>query len=870
MKKFILFLLLLSNLVVASSLPKLDFFKTIGGSGDDGAYDLVIDNNGNIFVLGWYTGSIDLNPNAISNFTTAYGNRDIFLAKYDSVGNYIWGFGLGSIGQDEGSVITLDSSGNVIIAGRFSGSLDFDPSVNVNFKVSNGNRDIYLAKYDSLGNLIWANSMGGNLYDDAEDVLVDTVGNIYLAGSFQTTVDFDPEGGVELRVSNGLSDAYLACYSPSGIFYWVRTFGGNLDDDFSKINLDGVGFVYGSGLFSGATDFDGNVGVNTVSAAGSNDIFVVKYDLFGDFQWVKTMGGSGFDAAYGIEIAKEKLYLSGTFNATIDFDPNVGSFLETSQGSGDIFLCKLDTMGNFIWVNTAGGIGNDIGMDVGIDQYGFVVSTGMFRSSSTFSGGGVIKNLVALGDRDIYLDRFDSTGKLIHVFPISSVGVENSHTFYLNNKNNSLYISGFFGGTTDFDPVPSINTASSINGVTDIFFAKYSYLCDTLSPLQFINGSSVVCEGDTLVYQVDTLTICEECVWTFPSGSIIIDSLGAEVVFIAGDSSGVLEVFKSNSCFETPSVFFLIQINNKSISFINDSICSGGIYIFPDGTVGTTDTIQNSYFTNQEGCDSIIVTNLKLMSPVIINDSISICNGAQYFFYGSNYSLPGLYFHTISTPGFCDTTHSLLLSVLPPNLFLQNKIICDGDTLWVGSIAHTTTGVYIDTLVSSLFCDSIVISNVSQILIDTTVSISNGVYTSNQSNGTYQWYECGTVLSPVPNAIFQSYAVPTSGSYAVVINLNGCVDTSRCISVITSSFLDLNNSVSGVIVTPNPFMDQFNILSREIIEEVSVFSMDGKLLNQERVNHSSYNSISNSLSKGIYIITVRTKSGVSQIRLLKL
>ncbi|MBK7966356.1 MAG: hypothetical protein IPK10_14450 [Bacteroidetes bacterium] len=112
----------------------------------------MIDHNGNIYVLGWCTGSIDLDPSAVSNFTSAYGDRDIFLAKYDSVGNYIWGFGLGSIGQDEGSVITLDSLGNIIIAGRFSSTVDFDPSVNINIKVSNGNRDIYLAKYDSSGN----------------------------------------------------------------------------------------------------------------------------------------------------------------------------------------------------------------------------------------------------------------------------------------------------------------------------------------------------------------------------------------------------------------------------------------------------------------------------------------------------------------------------------------------------------------------------------------------------------------------------------------------------------------------------------------------------------------------------------------------
>lgn len=870
MKKYILFLLLFSNMVAASSLPKLDFFKTLGGAGDDGAYDLVIDNFGNIYVLGWYTGSIDLNASASSNFTTAFGNRDIFLAKYDSVGNYIWGFGMGSVGQDEGSVITLDSSGNVIIAGRFSATIDFDPSVNVNFKVSNGNRDIYLAKYDSLGNFVWVNSMGGNLYDDAEDLIVDTVGNIYLAGSFQTTVDFDPGGGVDLRVSNGLSDAYLACYSPSGIFNWVRTFGGNLEDDFSEIKLDGVGFIYGSGLFSGITDFDGGVGVYNVTAFGSSDIFVVKHDLLGAFNWVKTMGGLGFDAAYGIEVLNESIYLSGTFSDTVDFDPNMGSAVAISQGAGDIFLCKLDTSGNFDWANTGGGVGNDMGMDVGVDHFGFVVNTGMFRLSSTFSGGGVVQNLVALGDRDIFLDRFDSTGKLIYVFPISSFGTENSHTFYLNNKNSSVYISGFFGGIADFDPNPSLNTASIINGVTDIFFAKYSNECDTLSPLQFISGNSDVCEGDTLVYLVDTLTTCEECVWTFPNGSILLDSLGAEIMFIVGDSSGVLKVFKNNSCFETPSIIFPINIMNKSISYINDSICSGGIYVFPDGTTGATDTIQNSYFTNQFGCDSIIVTNLKLMSPVIINDSVTICNGSQYFFYGNIYSVPGLYFHTISNPGFCDTTRSVLLTILPPNLFLQNKSLCEGDTLFVGAIAHTVSGVYIDTLISSAFCDSIVISNLNMILIDTTVSISSGVYFSNQSNALYQWCECGVVLTPIPNAVFQAYSVPTSGSYAVVINLNGCIDTSRCINVISSSLIDLNESGNGVIVSPNPFNDQFEVSSKEIIEEVSVFSMEGKLLKQDEVNQTLYYSNLKSFSQGMYFVLVKTKSGLSQIRLMKL
>ncbi len=869
MKKCILFLLLLSNMAIASSVPKLDLFKTLGGSGDDGAYDLVIDHDENIYVLGWYTGSIDLNPSAVSNFTTAFGNRDIFLAKYDSSGNYIWGFGIGSVGQDEGNVITLDSSGNVIIAGRFSGSLDFDPSINVNFKVSNGNRDIYLAKYDSLGNLVWVNSMGGNLYDDAEDVLVDTVGNIYLAGSFQTTVDFDPEGGVDLRVSNGLSDAYLACYSPAGIFNWVSTFGGNLDDDLAGIELWNNGSIYCSGYFTGSTDFDGNAGIHIVSSLGDADAFILKYDIQGNFHWVETLGGTGYDAAYGLDIFKDLIYFTGTFSDSVDFNPGIGVALKISGGSGDIFLCQFDSIGNFNWVNSAGGTGLDMGLDVAIDAFGNVINTGLFRGNSSFSGGSATQNLFALGDRDIYIDLFESSGDLLSVFAIGSFGVDNVRAFYFDRSNNVIYIPGVIGGITDFDPDSIIVTPMSFSGVSDIFFAKYHF-CDSLTALNDIFGSNIVCEGDTLSYTVDSLISCVSCRWIFPPGSILLDSTGADVLFVAGGVSGFLEVFIENTCFASDTLRKSISSNSRPMIFVSDSICTGATYFFPDGSTGSTDTIQSSYFTAASGCDSIIVTNLKVTQPIIDLDTVVICNGSSYNYNGSNLSVTGLYSHTISTPGFCDTTHSLQLIVLPPNLFLQNKTLCDGDTLWVGSVAHTTGGVFIDTLLSSLFCDSIVISNLNMILVDTTVSISSGVYTSNQTNAVYQWYECGPVLTPIPNAIFQSYAMPLNGSYAVVVNVNGCIDTSRCFNATNTSIDDLSSTIGKVFVAPNPLEDHINISSFEIIEDMCLYSIEGKILRTEELNVTFFRLNMNDFMPALYILKVRTKSQFYQFRILKM
>ena len=278
-----LLILFMSKIGLAQDLQ---FYRAIGGSQDDGLYDLVTDQEGNIFVIGWFSGTIDLDPGAQVLNANSNGNRDIFFSKYDSSGNHIWSVSLGSGGQDEGSVLTVDSSGNVIVAGRFSNTIDFNPGATINSHSSNGNRDIYVCKFNPNGQYVWSRTFGGSGYDDAEDVEVDDLGNIFITGSFQNTVDFNPDPGFSnFETSNGIDDAYLLKVDSAGLFKWVKTFGGAGQDELSVLKIIDSKELYVGGYFTSTTTF--SPGVVLVSS-GNADAFLAKFDTSANFHWVKS------------------------------------------------------------------------------------------------------------------------------------------------------------------------------------------------------------------------------------------------------------------------------------------------------------------------------------------------------------------------------------------------------------------------------------------------------------------------------------------------------------------------------------------------------------------------------------------------------
>ncbi|HEY9862880.1 MAG TPA: SBBP repeat-containing protein, partial [Candidatus Obscuribacterales bacterium] len=306
--------------------------KSLGGSKDDFTNSISADDAGNVYITGSFE-SIDFDPGTGTNLPNQ-GRSDILVAKLDSSGNLVWAKNLGGSKNDSATDISLDSDGNIYLTGNFE-SIDFDSGTGTNL-INQGGSDIFIAQLDASGNPLWVENWGGSKDDSATGISLDSDGNIYLSGNFEST-DFDPGTGTNLP-NQGLSDIFIAQLENSGKPLWAKSFGGGKNDFATGINLDSDGNVYTTGDFD-STDFDPGTGTNLPNQ-GRSDIFVARLENSGNPVWAKNLGGSKNDSATGINLDSDgNIYLSGNFDST-DFDPGAGTNL-THQGRSDIFVSKL-------------------------------------------------------------------------------------------------------------------------------------------------------------------------------------------------------------------------------------------------------------------------------------------------------------------------------------------------------------------------------------------------------------------------------------------------------------------------------------------------------------------------------------------------
>lgn len=318
---------------------------------------IAVDSLGNVHVTGYFTSLVDFNPGT-GNFFLVSSINDAFIVKLNSVGNFVWAkqFNGSIFGSDVGEDIGVDGYGNVHIAGRFNGQVDFDPSPYGFSMVSNGNFDAFVVKLDLSGVLIWAKSFGGDAADQAFDMVVDPFEGVLLAGSFGTSVDFDPGTGSSSLSSKGGLDAYALKLTAAGDFVWAKQFGGTGDDVARSIAKDFDNNTYVMGDFSQTADFAPGPLVFELTSNGQTDAFVVRLDPAGGFLYAKSFGGSTADLGREISVdSRGNMYMVGTFTGTVDFDPDSGVQNRSSSGSRDWYLAKWTQ--EFLY--TISGVGAD-------------------------------------------------------------------------------------------------------------------------------------------------------------------------------------------------------------------------------------------------------------------------------------------------------------------------------------------------------------------------------------------------------------------------------------------------------------------------------------------------------------------------------
>ncbi len=394
---------------------------------------IVADDSGNVYV----TGQLEFTSVFDNVSLTSYGQHDIMVAKYNSIGVLKWIRHAGGTHGDIGLGIGIDAQHNVYITGEIELIAKFSNTISL---TSSGNNDGFIAKYDANGNVLWAKSFGNSgSSDKGRAIAVSPSGNCYITGNFSSSISF---GSTSLS-GYGANDIFVAKFDNNGNALWAKKAGGTAQDRGYGIAIDASENVYVTGSFTASAKFKNT----TITNSGSLSAFVAKYNSGGTFQWVKA-GGDCCDTTQGNSIALDELgdvYIAGSFAMKAKFS---GTTL-TSNGLTDIFLAKYSSSGSFQWAKRAGSVNEDVGYGIAVDKNAHrVYVTGFVASSGSASG----MSYSFAGYKDVWLASYTTDGSIKWVKTYGGTRRDMGQAITVNSQG-FIFTTGIFNGTAPFGPI---------------------------------------------------------------------------------------------------------------------------------------------------------------------------------------------------------------------------------------------------------------------------------------------------------------------------------------------------------------------------------------------------------------------------------
>jgi hypothetical protein len=380
------------------------------------------DGAGNVVVVGSLQGTANFAPSPGNSSLTSGGNRDAFVAKYGPTGTLIWaetfrGQGPSSVGQ--ASAVAIDGSGNIVVAGSFSGSVNFDQGNSQTIVSAPSRTDAFVAKLDSSGRLTWVSASTGTTgsVDEAYALALDGSGGVNVAGSYQNSATF----GTTTLTATGSFDAFAEHLDASGRVVWVASTSGSgvSTAEIRGIAVDASGRLIMVGDYSGTVDFDPGPGVAALSSVnGTRDAAVWVLDASGHLAWQRGYGGTDFDQADAVAVdTSGNVYLTGSYSGQVSFNTGPLVVRLTATGIYDSFVAKLGSDGSLAWaVGFNGTNGTGQGTAIAIDPSGHVVVGGWFSGSADFDPGASTATLVSAGSTDAYVATLDATGGYLSAY----------------------------------------------------------------------------------------------------------------------------------------------------------------------------------------------------------------------------------------------------------------------------------------------------------------------------------------------------------------------------------------------------------------------------------------------------------------------
>lgn len=630
--------------------------KSIGGDRFTLCRDFEVDLAGNIYATGKFGGTTDFDPGPAKYELTAIPtvgteNYDIFTIKLDTDGNLSWAARAGDLDQDMGNSIAIDNSGNVFTTGRYVGTVDFDPGAAVFNLGNDGVSNTFITKFDKDGNFIWAKNFSGNFSGYGSCIETDDVGNIYVSGTYEGTVDFDPGPRTQYLTSDFYSRTpFISKLDASGNLIWV------------KENQGG-----------GAFKVNSQQQVVTISSMAGGQGVITKYDVNGNVVWSKITGGrpaSSHLSSSPIRLDEaDNIYLTGEFHSTQDFDPGPGIYNMSADGltSNDAFICRLNANGDLVWAKRFGNYIEENAMSIAIDTAGDVYTSGIYVATVDFDPGPGVFELASFSGGGIYIHKMSRCKNVTY----ASINATACNSYTLNGETYTQ--SGTYLQTR-----PNSSGCDSIITLNLALQSKITSMTATVCDVYLWNDRVITASG---IY-FDTLTTTEGCdslvrldLVIMRKSTTTIDRTiceGGQFEGYSANGTYTDRFIAANGCDSIRTLN--LTITPKKIATITLDLCEGQRY---EGY--TKAGIYVDTLISVQGCDSIRTLHLKINPSYSFTVSKSICKGETYM----SHSLPGTYTDLLHSISGCDSIQTTVLTVLdPPDTKLgADTTICIGDSI---------------------------------------------------------------------------------------------------------------------------------------------------------------------------------------------
>lgn len=508
--------------------------------------DMVIDNAGNYYITGSFTGVLDMDPGPASYTLASNGNYDMFIAKYDGNGNYIWAKAIGTSNLEGGTGLHVINNILYVTGSFFSGPLDVDPGPTT-YTVAgvSGQTNSYLATYDTSGTFQSAFSMPGCKFGAAR---TDNSGNLVIGGYYVGSVDLDPGPGTNLQNAVSSSkDLFYGKYTPAGSQIWVNVKATTADDYVNDITVSASGLVVTAGSYN----------YNSYSEITNASGAIQKTGSFGSNA---RMTAVETDAAGNI-------FYTGNYDNANDFDWSAATYSVANNGNYvQGFVAKYSPAYTFSWakqITTVMNINYAASQNIALDNNGDILIT--FRESHAGSNSWLcFAKLDNANGATIW--RNDLSGSCYNG-AMSNEGIAIGY----RSLDGSVLVTGVIGGSSvgsstpcsfDADPgtgVYNLNAGVGNTSNRDVFMGKYASCSGGPTGLSAISGSTLQCAGAAVVYSVSPASGASSYNWSLPGGWT--GSSTSNTISVTPSASGIISVYASNSCGASSSQTLSVQVN---------------------------------------------------------------------------------------------------------------------------------------------------------------------------------------------------------------------------------------------------------------------------------------------------------------------